>query len=429
MLIKQKTFTFQIGTVFTFLLCAGCSNGFQPLTSSTLSPAQLGSVAPPSLLPGSTPLPASPVSFVMAPHSPLPMLINNGGRILKTPKFKMITFQNEAWASPLEAFISTFATSAEFVRMTSEYGVGLAAALPPNRISEIPAASLADADVEKWLSRKLNDPTHPLGIADEEAIYVIAYPEATSITQAGASSCVDFAAYHAEYVDSITAKRISYAVIAHCSGDIVDNATASISHELAEAATDPDNDPAYYGVSGDFAIWETIGGGESGDLCEYYPSSFIKPIDIGFGIQRTWSNVAAAAGNDPCVPFDNSEVYFNSAPVLNDSITYTDPYIGTANIRTKGVSISIGQSKTVELHLFSNAPTSGAWTVSAEQYCNAASCTDLSFSFDKTTGVNGDVIKMTIKANSKDTTFNAEPFVIKSTLNGQSSYWLGIVGN
>jgi hypothetical protein len=122
------------------------------------------------------------------------------------------------------------------------------------------------------------------------------------------------------------------------------------------------------------------------------------------------------------VPAPSGQVYFNAAPVLNDTVTYNDS--GTQT-RGAGVSIPVGQSRTIELDLYSTAAT-GPWQLSAFEDGNG---TDLSFSFSQTTGVNGDKVRLTITVNKKNTTYNAEPFWIQSTLNGVSYYWPVIIGN
>jgi hypothetical protein len=277
-------------------------------------------------------------------------------------------------------------------------------------------------------SAQFNNAGRPLGSPNDREVYVLYYPATSTITLDTYKSCVDFAGYHNEYVDTNSGLKITYAVIARCSGDTVDSATRVTSHEVVEAVTDPDNDIfGYYGLSSDFAIWQTLSeGSEVGDMCQIYGNSTYTPAAIGNSIQRSWSNASASSGNNPCVPLIANQVYFNAAPVLTDTVTYTDPVLGNAQSTTRGVSIPVGQSKTIELDLYSSAATSGPWTVSAIED-NSGS--DLTFSFDKNTGINGDKIHLTIKVNSKNATYNGEAFWIKSRLNGVSYYWPVIVTN
>jgi hypothetical protein len=85
----------------------------------------------------------------------------------------------------------------------------------------------------------------------------------------------------------------------------------------------------------------------------------------------------------------------------------------------------VGQTKTVELDLFSEAPTPGPWTVSVKEIGG----NDLGLSLDKTQGQNGDKLSLTIQVKSKNTTYGGEIFVVRSTRNTDESLWVGFVGN
>src|SRR5205807_938811 len=102
---------------------------------------------------------------------------------------------------------------------------------------------------------------------------------------------------------------------------------------------------------------------------------FYTPSDLGFEVARGWSNAAAAAGHNPCAP--SSATYFNSAPVLPDTVGYTDS--GSSAV-SKGINIPVGSTGTLLVDLFSDAPTA-PWTVSAFEETGS----NLSFTWDKTT--------------------------------------------
>ncbi len=89
-----------------------------------------------------------------------------------------------------------------------------------------------------------------------------------------------------------------------------------------------------------------------------------------------------------------------------------------------------GSQKAVEVKLWSAVPTSGPWTVTA--YDDSAFFGGnplLEFTWDKTTGQNGDTLMLTIKVLSKDTFINGEMFYIESELDGTIHVWAGVVGN
>ena len=367
--------------------------------------------------------PSVPINTFDAPHGPLPQVQFNGGRVMSNPRFMAITFPADSFAPSINMFMSKFASSPQWTAMTSEYGVNAASVAAPVQLTEGAPGTIDDTQIQTWLSAKFNTVSRPLGAPDTNTIYIINYPPTTSITASGQASCSDFDGYHSEFTDPASGTAIVYAVIANCSGYTINDQTSTMSHELVEAVTDPDNNPAYYGVAQDFAVWNTVSyGSEVGDMCQDYNNSYFVPSNIGFQIQRSWSNAAAAAGNDPCVPAATGQTYVNASPGVSDSITYNDNGQSTTGT---GISIPVGQSRVIELDLFSSAQTA-AWKVSASEFSSSG---HLGFSFNTTTGTNGSKIYLTVTVHSKDTTFNAEPFWVISTLNGVSHYWPVIVGN
>ena len=86
-------------------------------------------------------------------------------------------------------------------------------------------------------------------------------------------------------------------------------------------------------------------------------------------------------------------------------------------------------AKTIEVDLFSDANTGAPWNVTA---IDAASLQqqppELSFTWDKTSGQNGQKLYLTIKV-LKASQYGAESFIISSQLGVQSSLWIGLVGN
>jgi hypothetical protein len=102
---------------------------------------------------------------------------------------------------------------------------------------------------------------------------------------------------------------------------------------------------------------------------------------------------------------------------------------GGVPIMAPGVKIAVGASKTIDIDLFSDAPTSGPWKVSVLDYNKTMTGTQyLQLSLDQSSGQNGDTLHLTIKVVKADTTYGVEPFVIFSDLNGQENLWMGLVG-
>jgi hypothetical protein len=86
----------------------------------------------------------------------------------------------------------------------------------------------------------------------------------------------------------------------------------------------------------------------------------------------------------------------------------------------------VGASATIPLRLFSDAPTSGPWTVSARPAAGWAG--ELAFSFDRTSGADGDVLSMTVHVLGAGR-YGREPFVVTSELGGVEETWIGLVTN
>jgi hypothetical protein len=94
-------------------------------------------------------------------------------------------------------------------------------------------------------------------------------------------------------------------------------------------------------------------------------------------------------------------------------------------LTTLGAAIAPGASKVIDVALYSEADV-GPWTVTALSVPVGGS--NLSFAWDRTTGNNGDVLHLTITVNYVESSYGGEPFLIESTLGGETNYWLGYVG-
>ena len=368
-----------------------------------------------------------------ADHPAAPRAVSEGGRVLSTPRLVPIVFAGDPWAGQLATFVSTMASptaASWWTAAGSEYGVGLPTSAPLITVAETPPTAIDNDAIATWLSGKL-DGTHPeFGAADPTAIYTIFYPETTSITLMGSASCTDFGGYHNQ-ATLASGTSVAFAVLPRCSGFVpgatdFEGVTAATSHEWIEAATDPFifTKAAFDLPDGDHLAWRIFPGTEVGDMCSDQQTSFYMS-SIGYELQRIWSNSAAAASHDPCVPASGA-VYFNSAPVLTDDVTI-DFGEGKGPEATKGAKIAIGASKTIEVDLFSDAPTSGAWTVQAFDIGALLGGTpSLSFSWDRTSGKNGDKLHLTIRVTG-DGFGGGSEFAIRSTLGTTRHYWYGLV--
>jgi len=377
-----------------------------------------------------------PSDVYPAKHSSTPKVITYGGPVLITPKVHPVFFSGDnpgIVASTID-FYKKIGPTEYWAATVKEYGVGTLSSGAPIQLNEAAPASTTDDGIQAWLAGKLNanDPAFPT--PDANTIIALNYPMGVSINLQGSKSCQAFLGYHSNLtLDAAHGNRdVAYIVIPRCSQQVtgmslLDAVTDTGSHELIEASTDPypQTNGAYGQVDNNHIYWLlALGGGETADMCAQQPNLPYKDPEVGYLVQRSWSNAAAAASHDPCVPAANP-VYFNSAPLLSDTISLG---IGGQTIKIKGVKIPIGSTKTVEIDLFSDAKTSGPWTVKAYDYNDfAGGDPSLEFAFDADTGQNGQKLHLDITALKKGQ-YNVEIFYLVSDLDGQQNAWIGVVG-
>jgi hypothetical protein len=398
----------------------------------------------------------APSTTYPAAHPAMPQLVNSaGGPVLTTPKVYLVFYPGYPYVAALQDFATKMAASTFWSTTTHEYGVGaLTYAGTITLTGQTPPTSISSTAIQTWVEGQLQQGT--LGTPDPQAVYTIFYPQSTTITQPNPvstllpspQSCVAFGGYHDNATlasDAGAATDFAYAVIPTCSSgaSAVDDLTSVVSHEWVEAATDPDltsggaftlsggPDAAFYSADQDHIIWDLLGGGEAGDLCEPEgPAAYVTPADIGHSVQRTWSNVAAQGSHDPCVP-GISGAFFDSAPVMPQTVTFTSTITGT--VTTKGVTIPAGQSKTLEVDLFSDGDTGGPWTVTADDvlskyYGNYGLPQPLAFAWDRTQGQNGEKLHLTITVMTASAlTGGGHAFMITSSKGNRQTVWPGLV--
>ncbi len=340
-----------------------------------------------------------PSTTYPAPHPKMPLAKSSGGPVMTSPRFVPIVFSAEDRTSDIGAFMNAIAGSTYWTSIATQYGVGAASASSPIVVNETPATSITDAEIVTWLQDKLDGTHADFGSPDTNAIYVVYYPDTTTIHQSIlGDSCFSFGGYH--YEAKVGSTRIVYAVIARCKGEAMTSITA---HEIFEAATDPyfASAPAYQTVDDptELSSW----GGEIGDLCEYLPD--VVPSDVGYPVPPIWSNSAAAAGHNPCQP--------TSAP-----------YFRTVTAATH-VAVQPGETAMIDLIAFSDADT-GPWTLGVTGSWGAPS-DRLQLLLCKTTAQNGEHIPLGVFR--PETAVNGGSVRIDSTLGNVTTSWSISVGS
>ena len=364
--------------------------------------------------------------FMMAPHDTPPQVKTNGGPVMASVKIVPIFFHgDDAMQTQVEGFLNALPGSAWWTVTTSEYGVG-AITIAPSIVSQDTPPTTDDA-LKQYIAQHAG--MTPWPAVDATTIYAVFLPAGVTLTTPFGTSCSDFGAYHNEGALADQTKFI-YALMPRCA-PALDSLSLATSHEFVEAATDPYpfTNGGYQILDDPHLIWEFAPGGELGDMCEYVYAAREGAIG-SYAVQRTWSNASAAAGHDPCVPA-LSAPYIGSAPAFTDTLPL-DPGDGTGVHQTKGVQIATGTSKTIEVDLFSDAPTTADWTLVAidtTQLSNPPAPTELTFQWDVATGHNGDKRHLTI-TRVQDGAGGGSEFIISTRINNLSqSLWWGYVAN
>ncbi|HTJ40706.1 MAG TPA: hypothetical protein VL463_01380 [Kofleriaceae bacterium] len=365
--------------------------------------------------------------FQQAPHPGVPQVKDLGGGVTTAPVIVPIFFTgDDTMKGEMEPFFTAIATSDYWHQTTSEYGVGDATVHASIVATDTPPTT--DDALQQFLQQNL-DGTHAEWPApDDNTIYAVYLPSGVSLSTPWGSSCQSFGGYHSE--TALTGgQKVIYALMPRCGGGL-DALTGVTSHEFVEAATDPHpfTAPAMADMDAEHYIWADTPGAELGDMCEYVRSAEQRLVG-NFVVQRSWSNASAAAGHDPCVPA-MSTPYIAAAPVLTDDVSINFPQEWGGPVASKGVTIPVGQSKTIDVALFSDAETAD-FTVTAYDVGNIlqGASPNLTFAWDSQTGNNGAIRKLTI-TNKKAGQYGGNEFVISARSNNTTvSLWWGFVAD
>ena len=158
-------------------------------------------------------------------------------------------------------------------------------------------------------------------------------------------------------------------------------------------------------------------------MCSWEVPSTNKPTGIDFQTSRIWSNAAALAGHDPCQPAP-SDPYFASIPDLTEEVSIPEyaeygangkPVIGG---KTKGIQLAVGESKTIDLMLYSDGPTSSPWSIMPQE---VSSTPVLSLALDRQSGTNGERLHLTVTRNAKSPAGHGATFILYSYIGVPSS--------
>ena len=373
--------------------------------------------------------PDASIGFVEAPHGSAPQLVDLGGPVLTAPKIVPIFFANDATVqAQIEDFLTQLAASPYWTTTTSEYGVGPITVMPTIVSADAPPTT--DTGLETWLAGNFDGmhagfPATP----DQGTIYSVFLPAGITLHTEFGDSCQSFGGYHDEAM-GLQGQSIVYALLPRCGAgaDGVDSLTVATSHEWIEASTDPfvETALAYGDADPDHYVMSLTPGAEAGDYCEYLPSAAARLVGT-YAVQRTWSNAASRAGSDPCVPAPTTP-YLGAAAMFTQQMSIDGE---NGPVMTKGVEVALHGTAEVDVALFSDS-AADAFTVKAVDVAAAFNGTpaELTFAWDKTTGVNGDTLHLTVTRAAAGQLPGSE-FLIetKNSSNKTVGMWWGFASN
>ena len=364
-----------------------------------------------------------------APNPRPPQLQNHGGSVLGQPTIVPITYDGDTLRNEIEDFVASIGCTDYWRETAKDYGVGMAITGPAVHLAEAAPATITDDQIKVWLRKKIESKAFPTPAGD--VVYAIYYPATTTVTLQGEQSCQTFGGYHYE-VQMTDGSSVSYAVLPRCDGfdglSELDSVTGTSSHELLEACSDPlpESDPTYSNPEPDGIAWALLAGGENADMCTFNPDAFFTPTNYPFTVERSWSNSAAFAGKDPCVPAAAGP-YFGAVPSMADKVSID---FGAGPMPVTGIKLPAGQSKTVDVQIFATNGAAGTITINPTdlgQWLGGG--TTLKLSLDKTSAQPGDVLHLTITRTGTNNKYGVSPFMLESNRGGRKLSWYGLVGD
>ncbi|HET9992723.1 MAG TPA: hypothetical protein VFQ65_29515, partial [Kofleriaceae bacterium] len=318
-----------------------------------------------------------------------------------------------------------------------EYGIGALTVSPPGRLAgNAPGTLTENQFIANVLRPNLTGATPAWGAPDANTIYEISIPTTLvyddgTTAHPGSKCCTDYYGYH--YDTKINNVDVPFAINCACADsnlNALQNLTETANHETVEAATDPLG-AGFAQADDDHAAWTYTTDGEVGDLCEYADTaSLLMPTGMSYAIQRTWSNAAARAGHDPCLPAANAD-YYQTIPDAFDVGNVTVFNTPTSTHLTK---IAKGATGTLTLHVYADGANTGPFKVTVDDW-NAMFTSPPAYllSVVQPTGMYnaGDTVTVQVTVSNTDSQLGnvAEAYqVTTKPASGPATYFYGLVG-
>jgi hypothetical protein len=243
-----------------------------------------------------------------SPHASLPIVPTGGGEVFAHVHVVATTFAGDPNQDALVKFTRWLVTSSWYAQVGTEYGIG-PGTVEAAVVSRPPPAPGDSAAVESFLRAELaaGELPAPMG----QTAYLLYFSEANS-------ACSSALGYHGNFFLA-GGSEVVYAIASFCpftGATGLQGEQLLASHELVETVTNPLYNsagtlPKGYQITdpmNPFSAWA----GELADLCIFTGARTPAVVDssTGYYTQRIWSNAAALAGHQPCVP-SWTESYYN----------------------------------------------------------------------------------------------------------------------
>ena len=279
---------------FVLLLAAsGCGNGSGGNGNADMS-------APPDMVRGPT------------DHPPLWRLTHLNATPQTAPEVWVVVWPgDEALGAQVVDFEDWMLHSDYWMTSMGEYGIGAGTSKGLIVMPSAAPALLGDAQLAGFATMLVTS-GQITGNSNTQVAFLP--PPTTKVTAGGSASCTAFLGYHSHATN--TANAVAYSITARCvgtPGTDLDGISDTLSHETAEAATDP--------VPGNGIIDSSPAHQEVADLCEFgedlaidVPPDATHTTARRYWVQRLYSDMRAAQGNiDPCLPIPTPRPYWNVA--------------------------------------------------------------------------------------------------------------------
>jgi hypothetical protein len=264
----------------------------------------------------------------------------HGGPLLQHVQIESV-YDGQAWSSnaslqqgvtQTDGFLQYFVTS-PYMTVLQQYNVGTGTFIGHDLFNQDPAnQTIDDSQIRQILDGEIS--SGHLAAPGPNSLYVFFTTPGVVVTAGGQDSVHDFSGYHDTFTDSSGA-TVYYAVVPYPNGNVADvqlsafqQTTVVLSHEMAEAITDPDTLTGWY----DSRL------GEIGDIANNQLG-----LLHGYVVQGVWSQADAKV----VIPSDTSST---SAIQLNAA----------------QVHATAGQAFTGLVATITNAPASASFTATID---------------------------------------------------------------